>query len=82
MVGRYYKRILNHITSLLNSKSNLEFQEKFKLIKEKWKNWNLTKFLQYFVAQWVNSVFKNWQLYSTPVGFSTKNNPTEQYMQL
>ena len=35
MVGRYYKRILNHITSLHNSKSNLEFQEKFKLIREK-----------------------------------------------
>ena len=79
MVGRYYKRISNHITSLHKSKSNLEFQKKFKLIKEKWKSWNLIKFLQYFEAKWINSVFKNWQLYSTPVGFETTNNPIEQY---
>ena len=56
MLGRYYKQFVNHIKSLHNSKSYFEFQEKFKLIKSKWKNLSLNIFLNYFEDQWVNAV--------------------------
>ena len=79
MLGDHYYRVLKHITSLHNSKSKLEFQEKYKLIKEKWIKLKLEKFIVYFEKQWINSPFKNWQLFSTPVGFATANNPVEQY---
>jgi hypothetical protein len=46
---------------------------------DKWKSWKLKKFTSYFLKQWVLSPFKNWQLYSTPIGYATTNNPIEQY---
>ena len=76
-LGKYYKHVGKHITSLHNTKSNIEFKQKYKLVSDKWKKWKLEKFCEYFEKQWVNSTFNNWQLYSTPVGFATTNNPIE-----
>ena len=70
---------MKHITVLHNCQNPIEFRKKLKLIIDKWKSWKLTKFSAYFLKQWVNSPFKNWQLYSTPVGYATTNNPIEQY---
>jgi len=78
-LGKYYNKIMKHITVLHNCQNPIEFRKKLKLIIDKWKSWKLTKFSAYFLKQWVFSPFKNWQLYSTPVGYATTNNPIEQY---
>ena len=35
-------------------------------------------FRSYFIKQWINSYFSNWQIFKTPAGCKT-NNPLEQY---
>ena len=42
-------------------------------------NCNLKDFHDYFVKQWVNSDFKNCQIFQTPPRFAKTNNPLEQY---
>ena len=36
-------------------------------------------FHAYFKKQWMESEFCNWQIYQTPPGFTTTNNPIESY---
>jgi hypothetical protein len=78
-LGKYYNQIMKHTTILHNCQDPIQFRKKLKLIIDKWKSWKLVKFASYFMKQWVLSPFKNWQLYSTPLGYATTNNPIEQY---
>ena len=56
---------MKHIRVLHNTKSNYEFDLRYRLIDQKWRTWKLTKFSNYFQKQWVKSKFKNWQLFSS-----------------
>ena len=39
----------------------------------------LQKFKQYFIDQWLNGSFNNWQIFNTPAGYSTTQNPEESF---
>jgi hypothetical protein len=39
----------------------------------------MKKFHKYFKKQWVESTFCNWQIFKTPPGYATTNNPIESY---
>ena len=56
-----------------------EFKSKYQLINAKWVKWGLGEFATYFRKQWVDSLFSNWMLFSTPPGYATTNNPLESY---
>ena len=58
--------------------NELEFKQLYiekSLIKKK----SIEAFHVYFKKQWVDSNFSNWQIYQTPLGFTTTNNPKESY---
>ena len=37
------------------------------------------QFYRYFKTQWIENIFSNWQIFQTPAGFTTTNNPVESY---
>ncbi|RLN48812.1 hypothetical protein BBJ28_00013307 [Nothophytophthora sp. Chile5] len=39
----------------------------------------LTSFVQYIRGQWLNGRYSTWQLYCTPTGFASTNNPMETF---
>ena len=43
LLGHRYIQVIRHITSLHNTKSKLEFQQKYKLISQKWKKCKFDK---------------------------------------
>ena len=54
------------------------YKIKSEVIFEKWRK-EQPSFHKYFIKQWVNSSFNNWQLFHTPPGFSQSNSPIESY---
>ena len=62
---------MKHIRIFHNTKSNYEFDLKYRLIDQKWRTWKLTKFSNYFQKQWVNSKIGNFFL--PPIGHATTN---------
>lgn len=48
-----------------------------------WKNYkgknSLKDFISYFNKQWIDSSFKNWQIFCTPAGYPMTNSPIESY---
>ena len=69
---------MKHIYRLHNCQNRLEFLAKYRVFEEKWKSWK-KKFCKYFGKQWVESRFCNWCVFSSPLGYSTTNNPIESY---
>ncbi len=39
----------------------------------------LQKFKQYFIEQWLQCSFTNWQIFNTPASFATTQNPEESF---
>jgi hypothetical protein len=75
-----YKQVLNHINSLHNTSNELEFRLLWAQTEKKWsKKSSMSDFHLYFKSQWIESIFSNGQIYQTPPGFSTTNNPVESY---
>jgi transposase-like protein len=75
-----YKKVLSHINLLQNTSNEFEFRVLWSKIEKKWqKKPSMSKFLKYFKAQWMDSIFCNWQIFQTPPGFTTTNNPIESY---
>ena len=37
----------------------------------------LNLFKEYFIKQWLEAPFNNWQIFNTPPGFATTQNPEE-----
>jgi hypothetical protein len=45
-----------------------------------WRSKGLTEFTEYFEKQWgPQSFFHNWQMFHTPRGYATTNNPVETF---
>ena len=79
-LGSKYKKVLNHINALHNTTNQLEFLELWKKIEKIWlKKKSMKKFHKYFKKQWIESSFSNWQIFKTPPGYATTNNPIESY---
>ena len=73
-----YQLVMTEITQLHKSKSKEEFDILKDCILNRWKEKsNLRNFHDYFVKQWLNSDFSNWQIFLTPPGFANTNNPFE-----
>ena len=60
-----------------------QFQKKFNQLKkktlQKGRSNSLEEFTEYFTKQWLDGVFNNWQIFCTPPGYSTTNNPVESH---
>ena len=39
----------------------------------------LQKFKKYFIEQWLQGSFTNWQIFNTPPGYATTQNPEESF---
>ena len=39
----------------------------------------MQKFKNYFIEQWLQGSFTNWQIFNTPAGFATTQNPEESF---
>jgi hypothetical protein len=50
-----------------------------KSILSRWNKKNMYDFVAYFRKQWVESKFKNWQIFHTPPGYSHTNSPIESH---
>ena len=70
---------MQDITRLHMSTNELDFKTQLKLVNDKWDSHEMNKFKKYFNKQWVDSSFKNWQIYHSPPGYALTNNPLEQY---
>jgi hypothetical protein len=65
----------NHTSRTLH-----EYDDLLETRLNRWKTKSeLQGFHEYFVKQWINSDFSNWQLFHTPPGYASTNNPLEQY---
>ena len=74
-----YEETMQDITRLHMSTNELDFKTQLKLVNDKWDSHEMNKFKKYFNKQWVDSSFKNWQIYHSPPGYALTNNPLEQY---
>jgi hypothetical protein len=48
-------------------------------ILSRWNKQNMADFVAYLRKQWVESKFKNWQIFHTPPGYSHTNSPIESH---
>ncbi len=66
---------MSDIEDLHNTLSQTKCDEILHIVLSKWKTDNeLSEFVTYFERQWINSKFRNWQIFKKPVGFAmTKN---------
>ena len=73
--------ILKDIDYLHFSKSKTEFSARKLIVFKKWdQNPNLNDFKEYFIKQWIDNPMQqcnNWQIFHTPPGLETTNNPIE-----
>ena len=75
-----YSNIMAEISSLHMSKNQAEYRNLLEITLERWQSIaSLKDFRSYFIKQWINSDFCNWQIFKTPSGFSKTYNPLEQY---
>ncbi|EGZ05935.1 hypothetical protein PHYSODRAFT_380762, partial [Phytophthora sojae] len=57
-----------------------EFWEVWGRVSQEWQcDRRLHVFLTYFAAQWIHSRFWRWQIYHSPGGYATTNNPCEVF---
>jgi len=64
---------MSDIGDLHNTLSKTKYDEILHIVLFKTDN-ELSEFVAYFERQWINSKFRNWQVFKTPVGFAmTKN---------
>lgn len=56
-----------------------EFENQKRDVLKKWRNNNMIEFATYFENQWLNSVFRKWQIFYTPAGYASTANPCESF---
>ena len=68
------------VTQLHYSTSFNNFTQNTNEVLKKWaSNPSMDTFREYFVNQWLQGSFVNWQLFNTPPGYATTNNPEESF---
>ncbi|POM58929.1 Hypothetical protein PHPALM_36358 [Phytophthora palmivora] len=72
--------IVSDMYDLHFARSKMQFFEVRDHVLRKWRAqtflWNFT---QYMCAQWLFGRFSTWQIYATPIGFASTNNPVETF---
>ncbi|RLN88063.1 hypothetical protein BBJ28_00003622 [Nothophytophthora sp. Chile5] len=72
--------IIRDLYDLHFARTHLEFTRMRDALLRKWMTVPiLIDFAQYMSGQWLGSRFSGWQLYSTPSGFASTNNPVETF---
>ncbi|CAF0836095.1 unnamed protein product [Brachionus calyciflorus] len=72
--------ILTDIRTLHYSKNYIEYEVNKQNIFTKWFNYaQLRDFTGYFIKEWINGVFKNWVIFTSPSGYAGTNNPIESF---
>ena len=57
-----------------------EYEIYKKIVLEKWRSHpELKEFVTYVIPQWFEGTFVNWQIFKSPPGFATTNNPMESF---
>ena len=74
-----YDLVMRQIDELHMSSGAGTYQLLLRSIFAKWDRWDMKKFKDYFRRQWIESKFKNWQIFLTPAGYSHTNSPIESY---
>ena len=82
-----YDDILHACDSLHYCTSQQAFEDKKFEILSSWSAlvWKkdvyiaLQKFKRYFIEQWLEGSFSNWQIFNTPPGYATTQNPEESF---
>jgi hypothetical protein len=69
--------VKSDVNRLHYSKTSQLFESNKKKILAKWRTFK--EFNKYFHKQWLDSDFKNWQIFNRPVGMATTNGPIESY---
>lgn len=72
--------ITHDLYDLHFTRTHLDFTRMRDALLRKWMNVPmLVDFAQYMSGQWLSGHFSGWQLYSTPSGFASTNNPVETF---
>ena len=82
-----YDDILSAINYIHYSTTVQDFEARKEEVLSKWSACvyepriylQLQKFKQYFIDQWLTGSFNNWQIFNTPAGYSTTQNPEESF---
>ncbi|RLN43882.1 hypothetical protein BBJ28_00026860 [Nothophytophthora sp. Chile5] len=73
-------RVLRELYDLHFARSYTEYVEMLRLILAAWmRDPILVPFAQYFHGQWLTGHFTAWQVFNTPTGFASTNNPAETF---
>ncbi len=81
-IAKYHDMILKDLDTMHYSRNYGEFCMHRDSILTKWStvgDINLENFKQYFIKQWLQGDFCNWQLFITPPGYATTNNCEESF---
>jgi hypothetical protein len=72
--------VLRDLYNLHFARSHTQYLEMLRPILRSWMNEpTLGAFAQYVYAQWLTGHFTAWQVYATPSGFASTNNPAETF---
>ncbi|ETM51739.1 hypothetical protein F442_04722 [Phytophthora nicotianae P10297] len=75
-----FAKILHDVHDLHFTTSDHEYEETKSRVLADWASWpELARFMAYFTETWLASRFSQWQVYHSPSGIATTNNPVEQY---
>ncbi|OWZ05748.1 hypothetical protein PHMEG_00022098 [Phytophthora megakarya] len=76
----FVAKVLNDVASLHFTPSAGEYERTRHKTSESWASRpELSAFATYFTKQWTASRFNRWQVFVSPPGFATTNNPVEQF---
>nr|CAI72252.1 hypothetical protein PI35.0030 [Phytophthora infestans] len=75
--------VLREVYDLHFARSEAAYLEMLRVIMTRWlKEPALVQFAQYMHGQWLIGLFTTWQIFATPSGFATTNNPAETFSAL
>ncbi|KAE8916049.1 hypothetical protein PF003_g568 [Phytophthora fragariae] len=73
-------RVLSEVYDLHFARSQAHYLEMLRVI---WRRWmtdpTVIPFAHYFYGQWITGHFNTWQVFATPIGFASTNNPAETF---
>ena len=79
ILGEFLNDVCDDIKKLHSSVSKKNFDKLKNKTLKKWRSNGLEEFAEYLTKQWLDGVFNNWQIFCTPPGYSTTNNPVESH---
>lgn len=56
-----------------------KYEEEWPRVRDMWLAKGLDTFVEYFESTWLTGNATKWQVFQSPIGFSTTNNPIESF---